>query len=155
MKRRNIIIIIVISVIVVTGTGTGLGIYFWLNPLGVGNETLATGTVLSDGILVEIEFNHWGIGKVQIVQLEDDSLEVQFIDVEVANGPNLYVYLSNKTSFSGIYDDYGEIIDLGLLPYNEGKFAVSIPDGSNISDIHSVLIWCKQFSVVFTYASLI
>ena len=58
MKRRNIIIIIVISVIVVTGTGTGLGIYFWLNPLGVGNETLATGTVLSDGILVEIEFNH-------------------------------------------------------------------------------------------------
>jgi hypothetical protein len=154
MKKRNLIILIVSIVVVIIGTGTGLGIYFWLNPLGSGSQTLEPGTTLSSGTFVEIDSSHWGRGPVNIVNLTDGSLQVQFDGVEIADGPDLYVYLSNKTTFTGIFDDEGEIIDLGLLPFDEGTFAVDIPGGTNITNVNSVLIWCLQFTVVFTYATL-
>jgi hypothetical protein len=154
MKKRNLIILIVSLTIVVVGTGTGLGIYFWLNPLGSGNQQLEPGTTLLSGTFVEIDNSHWGRGPVNIVNLTDGSLQAQFVGVEIANGPDLYVYLSNKTTFTGIFDDEGGIVDLGLLPYNEGTFAVDIPGGIDLAEVKSVLIWCLQFTVVFTYASL-
>ncbi|MCK5045092.1 MAG: DM13 domain-containing protein [Candidatus Heimdallarchaeota archaeon] len=152
MKRK--IIIIALSVIILAGTGTGLGLYFWLNPLGGVNEQLEPGTVLSDGNFVAIDTSHWGTGKVQIVQLVNGSLQLQFDRVEIANGPDLYVYLSNKTSFTGIADSPGPYVDLGQLPYNEGRFSMSISGSTNLAEVNSVLIWCLAFTVVFTYASL-
>jgi len=152
MKRK--IIIIVLSVIILAGTGTGLGLYFWLNPLGGINEILELGTVHSEGNFVEIDTSHWGTGKVQIVQLVNGSLQLQFDRVEIANGPDLYVYLSNKISFTGIADTPGHYVDLGQLPYNEGRFSMAIPGSTNLTEVNSVLIWCLAFTVVFTYASL-
>jgi hypothetical protein len=152
MKRK--IIIIVLSVIILAGTGTGLGLYFWLNPLGGANETLQSGTTLSSGSLEELDTSHWGQGTVRIVQLEGDDLQVQFVNVEIANGPDLYIYLSNKSTFTGPFDAAGDIIDLGLLPFNKGRFSVNIPGSEDISEVKSVLIWCLQFTVVFTYATL-
>ena len=152
MKRK--IIIIVLSVVILAGTGTGIGLYFWLNPLGGTNQNLEPGTILSDGSFVEIDTSHWGTGKVQIVQLDNGSLQLQFDRVEIANGPDLYVYLSNKTTFTGIADNPGSYVDLGRLPYNEGRFSMSIPGSTNLAEVNSVLIWCLAFTVVFTYASL-
>ena len=79
---------------------------------------------------------------------------MQFVDVEIANGPDLYVYLSDKTFFSGIHDDPGNYIDLGFLPYNAGRFSMNIDNSTSLNNVSSVLIWCKQVSVAFTYASL-
>jgi len=154
MKRKVTILIIVLSVIITAGTGTGLGLYFWLNPLGEGNENLEPGTVLSSGSFVQFDTAHWGEGPVQIVQLENDDLQVQFDNVEIANGPDLYVYLSNKSIFYGTFDSPGDYIDLGLLPYNKGTFSIAIPESTDINDVKSILIWCLQFTVVFTYAAL-
>lgn len=112
-------------------------------------------TILSEGDLVRIDDSHWGTGVVQIVQDEDGNYFVYFIDVEIASGPQLLVYLSDKSTFSGTNDSPGSYIDLGELPAQSGSFSVSIPSGTNIVQYKSVLIWCEPFSVVFTYATLV
>lgn len=151
MKKR---LLIIISVIIIGGsTSIGLGAYFWLNPLGGANQDIESGIIRLEGIFVEFDSGHYGRGTVQIVDLPNGDRRAQFIDVDIANGPDLYVYLSNKSTFSGIYDDPGNYISLGLLPYNSGNFSINTL-GASITNVNSVLIWCKQFSVAFTYAPL-
>jgi hypothetical protein len=149
--RKKLLIILPVIII---GTSIGLGVYFWLNPLGRANQYLESGTVLLEGTFVEFDSSHYGRGTARIVAFPDGNQELQFVDVDLANGPDLYIYLSNKTTFSGIYDSPGNFISLGLLQYNGGNFSVNVQAGTLLANVNSVLIWCKQFSVVFTYASL-
>ncbi|MFW9893360.1 MAG: DM13 domain-containing protein [Candidatus Thorarchaeota archaeon] len=109
-------------------------------------------TVLLSGSLQEVDSAHTGSGTVQLVESDTGSQAIRFIDVSITNGPDLYVYLSKKSSFSGISDDPGEYVSLGLTPAVTGNFTVSIPDTVNGQDYASVLIWCQAFAVLFTYA---
>ena len=149
--------LIIVAVIVIVGA-IGIGWLFFSNQ-STGqpsmDEDLSTEvTVLFEGNLVRIDNSHWGTGVVQIVQDEAGNYFVYFIDVEIASGPQLLVYLSDKATFAGTNDDPGNYIDLGELPAQSGTFAVSIPTGTDIAQYKSVLIWCEPFSVVFTYATL-
>jgi len=151
--KKSTIIILSISAILVIGGGFTLG-YFLLNPLGGTNEELTPGTVLKSGNFVVMDGSHYGSGTVNVVVIEGGDVELQLVDVDIANGPDLYIYLSYKSIFSGVTDDTGIKADLGELPYNSGNFSVSIHPLINITNYNSVLIWCLQFSVVFTYATL-
>jgi hypothetical protein len=111
-------------------------------------------TVLLSGSLQDVDASHTGSGNVQLVQSDTGSQSILFIDVSITSGPDLYVYLSKKSSFSGIYDDAGEYVSLGLTPAVTGNFTVSIPDNIDGTDYASVLIWCQAFAVLFTYAVL-
>ena len=149
--KKKLLIVLTMGVI---GVSTGLGIGLWLIFSGTANEDLATGTILMEGTFIEFDSAHYGSGTARIVRLPNDNRQLQFVNVDIAPGPDLYVYLSNKTSFSGIGDGPGVYIDLGLLPFNVGTFSMNIQAMVNLSNVHSVLIWCKQFSVAFTYATL-
>lgn len=151
------VLIIVAVLIVVSAVGIG---WLLLSNQSTGqpsmDEELSDDvTVISEGNLVRIDSSHWGTGVVQIVQDEDGNYFVYFIDVEIASGPQLLVYLSDKPTFSGTNDSPGNYIDLGELPAQSGSFSVSIPSGTDIAQYKSVLIWCEPFSVVFTYATLV
>lgn len=111
-------------------------------------------TVLLSGSLQDVDASHTGSGTVQLVQSDTGSQSIRFIDVSIISGPDLYVYLSKKSSFSGIYDDAGEYVSLGLTPAVTGSFTVSISDNIDGTDYASVLIWCQAFAVLFTYAVL-
>lgn len=154
MKKKLLILLIGVISVIVIGTSIGLGVYFWLNPLSGADEDLKSGTVLLEGTFVEFDSSHYGRGTVQIVEFSNGSRQVQFVDVEIVNGPDLFVYLSDKSSFSGTHDQAGNYINLGALPYNVGNFSVNIHEATSINNVNSVLIWCRQFSVAFTYASL-
>ena len=149
--KKKLVYLIIGSIIIFGG---GLGTYFYLNPLGDGNEITAQGTIISNGQLVDADSSHEGSGTVQIVQVEANVLELQFLEVEITNGPDLFVYLSKKPSFSDPYDSIGEFIDLGKLTYNSGNFSYTVPSSVQLEDYKSVVIYCKQYSVVFTYATL-
>ena len=149
--KKKLVYLIIGSIIIFGG---GLGTYFYLNPLGDGNEITAQGTIISNGQLVDADSSHEGSGTVQIVQVEANVLELQFLEVEITNGPDLFVYLSKKPSFSDPYDSIGEFIDLGKLTYNSGNFSYTIPSSVQLEEYNSVVIYCKQYSVVFTYATL-
>ncbi len=158
MNRKSKIAII--SVIIVASTLTIVLIVFplFFGTTGMNNltENLSNDyETIYTGNLVKMDDAHFGSGEVQLIKYSNGSHAIYFIDVEIANGPALYVYLSKKSEFSGIYDSPGEFIDLGTLPAQSGTFEVKINDAfENIESYKSVLIWCLPFSVVFSYATL-
>lgn len=151
--RKKLFFALLVFIVSTSGTGIGLGIYFWLNPLEGAYEDLESGKVLLKGTLVEIDDSHYGRGTVRIVSFPNGDRKLQFIDVKIANGPDLFIYLSDKKLFSGIYDTPGNFINLRYLPHNAGNFSISVSKGISLINVNSVLIWCRQFSVVFTYAT--
>ncbi len=85
-----------------------------------------------------------GIAKVIPV---DGSSVLRLEDFRTTNGPDLYVYLSTNKQAS-------DFVDLGRLKGNIGNQNYDIPEGTDLSKYDTVLIWCKQFSVLFGSAEL-
>jgi hypothetical protein len=111
-------------------------------------------TILVSGFLNTFDQSHYGQGEVQLVQLGDGSHAIHFVNVTIASGPDLFVYLSNRTSFAGIGSDPGDYVDLGRLIATQGNFSFAIANSVNITQYHSMVIWCRAFAVAFTYAPL-
>jgi len=95
---------------------------------------------------------HKGSGLAKVLTQNNLAL-LRFEDFEVTNGPDLHVLLS-KNSNPSDSDDLGEYIDLGKLKGNVGNQNYEIPEGVDISDYSSVVIYCKPFHVVFSVADL-
>ena len=67
----------------------------------------------------------------------------------VRNGPDLHVYLSP------VADGYGGgAIEIGSLKADRGNQNYVVPGGADVAGAASVVIWCKQFSVLFATAPL-
>ena len=110
-------------------------------------KTMWTGMFVGvgDGI-----HNAEGIAKVLTV---NDGQTVHRIlrleNFRATNGPDLHVYLSkNPTDISAGF------IDLGNLKGNIGNQNYHIAEDVNVEEYSNVLIWCKQFSVLFGHAGL-
>jgi hypothetical protein len=94
--------------------------------------------------------NAEGIGKV--ITINDGQTDHRILRLESfrsTNGPDLYVYLSKDPR--SISEGF---VNLGRLKGNIGNLNYHIPDDVNLSEYGYVLIWCKQFSVLFGYAHL-
>ena len=74
---------------------------------------------------------------------------MRFDDFAVRNGPDLFVYLSPDPD--GYVDG---AIEVARLKADRGSFNTPVPTGTDLSDVRSVLIWCKQFSHLFAVATL-
>ncbi len=70
-------------------------------------------------------------------------------DFSVRNGPDLFVVLSPDRD--GYTDDS---IEVGRLRATDGSFNMRVPEGTDVSGVKSVLIWCKQFAHLFAVAPL-
>jgi ABC-type multidrug transport system fused ATPase/permease subunit len=74
-----------------------------------------------------------------------DQYYLRLENLKTINGPDLKVYLSADLS-----DD--DFIDLGPIRATEGSANYVIPLGRDITKYKNVLIWCRAFSVLFSYA---
>jgi hypothetical protein len=63
------------------------------------------------------------------------------------NGPDLRVYLAKDLNA-------GNFVDLGSLKSTSGQFSYEISNTLKIEEYKYVLVWCRQFSVLFGYAEL-
>jgi hypothetical protein len=90
---------------------------------------------------------HDAQGHALVVPLEDGQKILRLEDFRSTNGPDLYVYLASDSSAS----DY---VSLGRLKANNGNQNYDIPEGTDLTKYDTVLIWCKQFSVLFGSAEL-
>ena len=109
---------------------------------------LATGTFIhankSDPV-------HWGKGKVSVYQ------RAVFLepDFEVGPGPAFHVYLVPKPSIRSSSDMNNVMyVDLGRLRSFKGSQRYQIPDGVNLKNYPSVIIWCERFGVLISPADL-
>jgi hypothetical protein len=105
-------------------------------------NALRTGSFVGvgDGI-----HNAEGIAKV--IPLQDGSNILRLENLQVTNGPDLYVYLATDKSAS-------DFVSLGKLKANNGNQNYNIPSEIDLTKYDTVIIWCRQFSVLFGSADL-
>ena len=117
------------------------------------NMTEAAATTLGQTSLLIGEFVgvndgiHNAEGLAKVIRLDDASMILRLENFKATNGPDLYVYLSTDNSAS-------DFVNLGRLKGNIGNQNYDIPEGTDYSKYHAVLIWCQAFSVLFGSAEL-
>ncbi len=89
---------------------------------------------------------HPASGTVRIVSA-DGTQYVRYENLKTINGPDIYVYLAKDTGAK-------EFVSLGKVKSTEGNSNYEIPAGVNPAEYRYVLIWCKQFGVLFNSAEL-
>lgn len=106
--------------------------------------------VIAKGELQRVDDLHRGTGPVQLVDV-DGKLFLRFENVAIQNGPDLHVYLARGSG--GQYDGSRDLY-LGALKATNGSFNYELPAGTSAADYKSVVVWCRAFSVLFTWADL-
>ena len=91
---------------------------------------------------------HYTIGDALIIETGPSKYTLRFENFSVRNGPDVFVLLS-KTN-----DHSGETLNLGGLRGTDGAFNYDVPAGTDVSQYKSVIIWCRQFDVLFGHAEL-
>lgn len=94
---------------------------------------------------------HRGSGEATVYRLEDGSNVLRLEDLNVTNGPDLFVLLLKDPE--GRDKDQG-YINLGKLKGNRGNQNYDIPADVDPAGYNSVMIYCRAFSVVFSTAPL-
>ena len=108
------------------------------------------GQVVLRGELQRVDDVHKGTGPVLVVE-EGGKRSVRFMDVAIQNGPDLHVYLGRDRG--GAYDGSKDLY-LGALKATNGTFTYEVPAGIDLGQYGSVIVWCRAFSVLFTWADL-
>jgi hypothetical protein len=110
---------------------------------------------LSSGQFNEIDAIHKGQGKATIYTLPDGKRVLRFEEFRVTNGPDLYVYLAGHAAPRDSRQLHaGAVHEVARLKGNAGDQNYELPDGLDLAAFKSVVIYCKQFSVVFSTAAL-
>jgi len=156
---RKLLLASLVGGILGTGVGVALGFFFFpfVFPPPVAMDALsekerkkvvATGEFLHANPADPI---HYGRGRVTVtprtVFLEGD--------FEVGPGPAFHVYLVPRQQVRRSADVTGTMfVDLGPLRAFKGSQRYSVPNGVNLAQFSSVVIWCREFSVLISPADL-
>ena len=106
--------------------------------------------VIAMGQLQRVDDLHRGTGPVSLVAVDGKTF-LRFEDVAIQNGPDLHVYLGR--GMGGAYDGSRDLY-LGALKATNGSFNYELPAGTSLADYKSVVVWCRAFTVLFTWADL-
>jgi hypothetical protein len=87
---------------------------------------------------------------VRIGRDADGRLVLRVEEFSVTNGPDLFVVLSPEA------DGYADgSLNLGGLKATDGNFNYAIPEGTDLAQYRSAVVWCRSFNVTFAYATLV
>ena len=89
---------------------------------------------------------HPASGTVRVIEVDGKSY-IRYENFKTINGPDLYIYLAKDL-------DAKEYVNLGTLRATEGNVNYEIPQSVNIAEYQYVMVWCKQFGVLFNYADI-
>lgn len=141
------------------GVAVGFFVYPYVFPPPEAAETLtdadATGDLVATGTFIHANPGdpiHRGEGKVSVYE------NVVFLesDFEVGPGPDFKVYLVPVEEVRQSSDVVGTMyVNLGSLRAFKGSQRYPVPDGVDLADYPSVVIWCEAFSVLISPADLV
>ena len=111
--------------------------------------------LLASGQFGAVDGLHKGQGSARLFRLSDGQRILRLEEFKVTNGPDLYVYLSGHAAprNSGQLHE-GGALEVGRLKGNIGNQNYALPADVDLSKFKSVVIYCKQFSVIFSTAEL-
>ena len=149
-------VVLLITHLIAAGLGFGLGVY--LLPIltappspdaamleEMSADALYTATLTRD--LPGSDFLHWGEGEISV------GADTIVHTGKLAPGPDYKLYLApsfadDEASFEAIKDQSVVVGDVKTF----AGFALSVPDGINIDDYTTVLVWCEAFGEFITAA---
>jgi hypothetical protein len=114
-------------------------------PIAANDVLPVTGTTVSSGSFTSGV--HASSGSVKVTKDAANKIYLIFENFKTDNGPDLRIWLSPNNSGS----PYQEV---GLLKAVSGSFYYPLDASYNYTANNRVLIWCKQFSVLFGSAVL-
>jgi hypothetical protein len=103
------------------------------------------------GQLQYVDALHNGKGGVTLILVGDRHV-LRFEDVAITNAPDVHVYLSRDTG--GKWSEPTSLY-LGALKATNGSFNYDVPAGTDVTPFKSVVVWCRAFSVLVTWADLL
>jgi hypothetical protein len=119
------------------------------NPANTAESNAPPSSAITPRVIAQGNFTpkaHDVKGKAVLIK-EGDSYTLRFEDFETINGPDVNIYLVSDLSNK-------DIVDLGDIKATKGNVNYSVPAGTDITKYNKVLVWCKAFSVLFSYAEL-
>lgn len=93
--------------------------------------------------------DHRASGEAAVYRLDGSTAFVRLEDIDVQNGPDYVLYLVPGADRQSPDDG----ISLGDLKGNQGSQNYELPAGVDLTAPHTVLIWCRAFSVPVANAS--
>ena len=146
--NKKIIIFLVIGVVILIGIA-----WYLISPafrvIEV-NEDLPPLDTGARGIYTQGNFvpsAHEVAGSVKLIREAGRGDYLRFEDFETINGPDLFIYLATDTTAS-------DFVNLGEIKATRGNVNYAIPAGTDLEKYDTVLVWCRAFSVLFSYAEL-
>ncbi len=85
-------------------------------------------------------------GKALLIE-KDGQKTLRFENFETINGPDVDIYLASDLS-----DE--DFVNLGDIKATKGNVNYAVPPGTDTTKYNKVLVWCKAFGVLFSYAEL-
>ena len=92
---------------------------------------------------------HYGRGAASIYRLPDGSFFVRLEEIETPRAPAVYVYLVPRADQTGPEGN----VDLGSLKGNQGSQNYVVPRTVDVSQYHTVLLWCRRFTTPIAAAT--
>lgn len=98
---------------------------------------------------------HPGTGDAIVYRLEDGSHVLRLENLDIFNGPALYVYAvaAEDANDDATVLDAG-FLNLGPLKGNQGNQTYELPADFDPARYRSISVWCERFSVNFATAPL-
>jgi Electron transfer DM13 len=113
------------------------------------NDVVANGSaLLKKGTLSDGDPSHKSSGVVEVYQTSGNKT-LQFKTFNGSIQPDVRVYLSESPT------NITNATELGPVKATTGSFNYTFDDSINLSTRKYVVLWCKQFSVLFGKAELI
>ena len=109
---------------------------------------------LASGQFKDADAIHKGSGSATLYRLADGQHVLRLEDFEVTNGPDLRVLVSAHTDPTNADEVHQGYHDLGALKGNIGSQNYVLPAEADASSLHSAVIYCRAFSVIFSVAAL-
>jgi hypothetical protein len=133
-----------------TPAATAAPVSFGSSSVVPGAPTAAAPVIVASGELGYVDTIHNGTGRVLLVRTAD-TVVLRFENIAITNAPDVHVYLSRETG--GKWTEATSVY-LGPLKATNGSFNYAVPTDPNISLHRSVVVWCRQFGVLITWADL-
>lgn len=138
----------------------GAGFWYLASPLFIDqvvSEELTDATLapVRSGTFRDADRVHQGTGTATLLDNGAGRVVLRLTEFEVTNGPDLEVWLVGEPDPKSSADVTDSIwLSLGRLKGNIGDQNYDVPAGTDLSQYGSVVIWCEQFGVLFSPATL-
>lgn len=110
--------------------------------------------ILASGEFQVLDALHYGAGRATIYELADSTRILRFSNFTSARGGDVRVYLARDPQPRSALQLGDDFLDLGRLKGNVGDQSYFLPANRDLSSYNSAVVFCRQFNVSITVATL-